>query len=106
MSYGLTRMVSTGGKEIVYIIKNTVVPGNTIKVWFNSFSTLVLDRGEWSASCLQLLYPQGKGIQHPLNRRLGGTFCQSGCLGEGKISCPCWELNYDSLVIQPAALSL
>jgi hypothetical protein len=48
-----------------------------------------------------VLYPQRMRPYHPLDRRLGGCQCLSGCNGGGKNFFPCWELNTHSLIIQP-----
>jgi len=42
---------------------------------------------------LQLLYPQGKSSQYPLNRRLDGPYSQFGCGSKEKNPWPCWESN-------------
>jgi hypothetical protein len=46
--------------------------------------TSALGGSEWSASKSLLLYHEGKGAWHPLNKRLGGPQYQSGCCGEEK----------------------
>jgi hypothetical protein len=45
-----------------------------------------LDGGEWSASRPRPLYPQGKSVLYPLDRRLGGPQSRCGCGGEEKNS--------------------
>jgi hypothetical protein len=45
-----------------------------------SFTTSALDGGEWSASW-QRFTPQGKDLQYPLDRRLGGSQSWSGHRG-------------------------
>ena len=43
-----------------------------------SFLTFALGRGEWPVSWSSLILPQGKCLQYPLSRRLGGTQSQFG----------------------------
>jgi hypothetical protein len=56
------------------------------------YSSTILDLGtgwRWTTSFTpRPLYPQGKGPQWPLNRRLGGPQSWSGRGGEEIISCP------------------
>jgi hypothetical protein len=49
----------------------------------------------------QLLYPQGKSPQYPLDRRLGGPQGQSGQGGEEKNPYAYWESNPDSPACSP-----
>jgi hypothetical protein len=67
------------------------------------FLTLALDDGEWLAS-------HSYHITH--GETALGTHCTGGWVGprasldimeKRKVSCSCWELNPDSLVIQPVA---
>jgi hypothetical protein len=54
-----------------------------------SFISLVLDGGDWSASCPIHFIPWGKNLQYPLDRRLGRS--QSWCVDtveKRKTSCP------------------
>jgi hypothetical protein len=39
------------------------------------------------------LYPKGKGLQYPLNRRLGGAYSQYGDLVNKKYLLPCPEVK-------------
>jgi hypothetical protein len=55
-----------------------------IEVLLHAFSTLVLDISVWSATFPQPLYPQGKSLWFPLDRRLGGPQSRSGRCGEEK----------------------
>jgi hypothetical protein len=48
--------------------------------------------------------PTGKSYYSPTNRRLVRPQTQSVHFGD--ISCPCWELNHKSSVVQPKAQSL
>jgi len=59
---------------------------------------LALDRGEWLASCPNLL-TLVKGLWYSLDRRLDGPQSQSGHSGEKIfLPCPCPELNPVHLV--------
>jgi len=51
---------------------NAMKTYEVVKVKLHAFLTLVLDKGEWSASFLAAL-PSGKFPQHPLN---GSHFCR------------------------------
>ena len=42
-----------------------------VKVHLHSFSVSAVDRGEYSVSDFQPLYPQHNGSRNPLNMRLG-----------------------------------
>jgi len=44
--------------------------------------------------------PPGKGRRYPLDRRMGGPHCRSGCGSEEKNPCPFRESNP---VVQPVA---
>jgi hypothetical protein len=59
----------------------------------HAFLTTALGGGEWSALHLQLLYSQGKSPRYPLDREMGGPQSWSGCGGEEKNRCFCWESN-------------
>jgi hypothetical protein len=72
---------------------------------FQSFLTLALDGGQWSASSTDHFKPR-KSTQHSLNRKLGQPHSQSRC------SCPCQKRNHNpfrrptcSLVTIPTTLS-
>jgi len=52
------------------------------------------------------VYSRGKSPQYSLNKRLCGPQSWSGCLGEAKIFCFCWELKHGSSVLQFEAWSL
>jgi len=52
----------------------------------NSFLTLALDMGEWSASCRGHTLPLGKDPRYPLDRRLGGPHSWPGHRGWRKKS--------------------
>jgi len=64
-------------------------------VQLHTFLLLALDRGEWSVSRSQPLYPWRKSPQCPLDRRLGGPQNWSKCGGKEKTSfhCPSQESN-------------
>jgi hypothetical protein len=65
-----------------------------------SFTTSVLDGGEWSASRPGRALPPGKGPRYPLDRRLGGPQSRSGHRGYRKILCPRPGSNLDRPVVQ------
>jgi hypothetical protein len=50
----------------------------------HAFLIFALDGGEWSATMVQQLYPQGKRPHYPLERRLGGPQSLYGHSGEEK----------------------
>jgi hypothetical protein len=52
---------------------------------------------------LRPLYPRGKELREPLDRRLGGPQRRSGRLGEKKILVPIGSQTPDPLAVQPVA---
>jgi hypothetical protein len=52
---------------------------------------------------IQQYFLQGKSPQHPSNRVWVGYSTGLDALEWRKIFCPCWEWNYNSLVIHPTA---
>jgi len=50
--------------------------------------------------------PPGKKLPVFLNRRLGQTQSQPGCIGEEENLILCWELNHSTAVGQPVVWSL
>jgi hypothetical protein len=54
----------------------------------HSLTSEALDEGELSASRPGRFTPQGRSPWYPLDRRLGGPQCHSGCGGEDKSSQP------------------
>jgi len=75
-----------------------------VEIQLHAFLTLVLDGGDWSASRLRPLYPQGKSPWYPLDRRLGGTRSRSGRGGEETNSQPL--PGPESPIIEPVAQHL
>jgi len=62
-----------------------------IAPWILNFST----RWKWVVSFTSwLLYTQGKSLQYPLDRRVGGPQSQIGCGGEEKKSHYCPSRNW------------
>lgn len=53
----------------------------------------------------RLLHSQGNSLRCLLNRKVGKAHCQSGRFGE-QISCPWWESQPQSLVVQSVAVTL
>jgi hypothetical protein len=49
--------------------------------------------------------PQGNNPRHPLNRRVGGPLCRTGCSG-GTLSCFCRLMSHDPLAFHSVAWSL
>jgi hypothetical protein len=89
-------------------VKRKVVPVlNSLSAmpWRHSgewrYSSTILDLGtrwRWVVSLtLQPLYPPGNRPRYPLDRRLGGSQCQSGRCGEEKHILPSKESNRDRL---------
>jgi len=64
------------------------------------FLTLALDESQWSASCPSSIITREK-LPVSLNRRLGQTQSQSGCIGKEVNLILCWELNHTTSVVQP-----
>jgi hypothetical protein len=59
-------------------------------------------RWRWIVSfTLRLLYPQGKRLWYPLDRRLGGPQSRSGRGGEEKVASPHLDSNFDHPIVQP-----
>ena len=70
-SLGLTGMASTTDKESVHIIKYTVVPGNTIKMWLNPYSKPDTTQRQVVSFMPAAAVPTRKGQPLPIEQEAG-----------------------------------
>jgi hypothetical protein len=74
---------------------NYAIKHYTMGEWSNSFTVLELGTSwRWVVRFKHTVaVPWGKYPRYPLDKRLGGSKSRSGCCGDEKISCFCWESN-------------
>jgi hypothetical protein len=78
----------------LYLTKNHAMKTyGGMEVQFHAVLTLVLDGGEWSASCPSPFTPGERGPHYPLDRRLGGPRAGLNVVAKRRIFAPCQELN-------------
>jgi hypothetical protein len=73
------------------------------------YSPIILHLGtkRWAVSfTTRPLYPQGKNLRYPLDRRMGVHQTRSGCCDVEKNHLPCWESNPVCSVRSPSLCRL